>query len=229
MTRRAPTHRKPHTTQVGIDVVLFSIIDDALCVLLINRQWEPYAHVASLPGAFLRADETTQAAAQHVLRTKAGITRPVYMEQLYTFDTRGRDPRGDFPTVAYMTLVPHTAVPLGNSATTQEPHWVPVVRLPRLAFDHELIVRTAVARLRAKLEYTNIVYSLIPATFTLTRLQRVYEIILGHALDKRNFRKKYLSLGLIRATRGMERGGKQRPARLYRFVSRTPAQLKKFF
>lgn len=216
------------TTQLAIDVVLLSVIDDALSVLLITRQWEPFKHVASLPGAFLRAEETTLDAAHRVLNVKAGIPKPVYMEQLYTFDTSDRDPRGNFPTVTYMTLVPQDTVTFHETATAQQPRWVPVAKLPPLAFDHTLIIHTALKRLRAKLEYTNIVYSLLPKRFTLTQLQRTYEVIMGHRLDKRNFRKKYLSLDLVRATRVFERGGQRRPARLYEFRQRKPTEIHKF-
>lgn len=218
----------PFATQVAIDVVLFTVIDTALSVLLIKRQWEPYNQFASLPGAFLRKDESSHEAAQRILKEKAGIDSPVYMEQLYTFDASGRDPRGQFPTITYMTLVPHEGIHIASSPDIQEPHWVAASKLPTLAFDHSNIIRSAVHRLRAKLEYTNIIYSLLPKRFTLTQLQHAYEIIMGTKLDKRNFRKKYLSLDLIRATSTHERGGQRRPARLYEFKHRKPTELKKF-
>ena len=224
-----PKKLKPFTTQVAIDVVLLSVVDDRLCVLLVTRQWAPFDRFASLPGAFVRAGETTHDAAQRILHDKAGITTPVYMEQLYTFDASGRDPRGQFPTVTYMTLVPQDRIRIAQVPGSQEPRWTSVGTLPTLAFDHAAIVRYGVNRLRAKLEYTNIIYSLLPKCFTLTQLQRAYETIMGHRLDKRNFRKKYLSLGLIRATSAYERGGQRRPARLYEFKHRKPSELKKFF
>jgi 8-oxo-dGTP diphosphatase len=215
-------------TQVAVDVVLFSVVDGKLCVLLIKRSWAPYEGIDALPGAFLRAGETTVQTAQRVLHEKAGIPKPVYIEQLYTFDASGRDPRGQFPSVAYMTLVP-SDLPLAQAESSQQPHWTPLDHLGSLAFDHSGIIRYGLSRLRAKLEYTNVIYSLLPRRFTLTHLQDVYEQVMGKNLDKRNFRKKYLSLKLIRPTRSMERGGQRRPARLYEFVSRKPAELKKFF
>ncbi len=215
-------------TQVAVDTVLFSVIDGKLSVLLITRSWEPFEGFAALPGAFLHVGETTIQTAQRVLHEKAGISTPVYVEQLYTFDSSGRDPRGQFPSVTYMTLVP-SDLPLATTPSAQQPHWAPLDRLPSLAFDHAAIIAYALSRLRAKLEYTNVIYSLLPKRFTLTRLQAVYEQVMGRKLDKRNFRKKYLSLKLIRATAAMERGGQRRPARLYEFVSRKPTELKKFF
>lgn len=215
-------------TQVAVDVVLFSLVDGELSVVLITRQWAPFEGFASLPGAFVRPGESITRTAGRILKEKAGITSPVYIEQLYTFDASGRDPRGQFPTVAYMTLVP-SDLPLARAASAQAPRWVSVRKLPSLAFDHAAIVHYALGRLRSKVEYTNVIYSLLPRAFTLTRLQAVYEQVIGKRLDKRNFRKKFLSLKLIRATRRMEQGGQRRPAHLYEFISRRPSELKKFF
>ncbi len=100
--------------------------------------------------------------------------------------------------------------------------WLPVHRLPRLAYDHDAIAKAALDRLRAKLAYTNIVYGLLPAAFTLGELQRIYEIILGRTLDRRNFRKKLLASGLLRPL-DRQRRGAHRPAALYRFARRRPA------
>src|SRR3989344_3847150 len=102
-------------------------------------------------------------------------------------------------------------------------------KLPKLAFDHKLIVSYALKRLQAKLEYTNAVYSLLPNEFTFNELQSAYEVILGKKLDKRNFRKKFLLLGLIKAMSKKYSGKRQRPARLFHFVNRKPTELKKFF
>lgn len=216
-------------TQVAIDIVLFSVVDDALSVVLIKRQWAPFEGFAALPGAFLHASETTLKAAQRVLKEKVGLAHPPYMEQLYTFDASGRDPRGQFPTVTYMTLVPEGKLKFAQVPTAQEPRFVAVGDLPSLGFDHATIIGYALRRLRMRLEYTNIIYSLLPTTFTLTQLQQMYERVLGRRLDKRNFRKKFLSLGLVRATRRFDRSGHRRPARLYTFINRTPTELKKFF
>jgi 8-oxo-dGTP diphosphatase len=103
-----------------------------------------------------------------------------------------------------------------------EARWWPIDSLPRLAFDHAEIVETALTRLRAKLGYTSVTYALLPEEFTLTELQTVYEIVLGRALDKRNFRKKMLAAGILEATPRQKRDGAHRPALLYRFTKREP-------
>ena len=94
--------------------------------------------------------------------------------------------------------------------------------LPEMAFENDAVIDYALRRLRAKLEYSNVVYSLMPEEFTLTDLQRVYEVILGERMDKRNFRRRILSLGIVRPTSGRVQGGPHRPAQLYTFASRQP-------
>jgi 8-oxo-dGTP diphosphatase len=215
-------------TQLAVDVVIFTVIDERMQVLLIKRQWQPYESFWSLPGGFMRQNESTIQAAQRILHEKAGLTKDVYIEQLYTFDASGRDPRGNIPTVTYMTLIPQEQLTFSTSKKSQEPQFMALSKMPNLAFDHSTIIRYALHRLRSKLEYTNIIYSLLPKMFTLTDLQHAYETVLEKKLDKRNFRKKYLSLGLIRSTGKTQRGGQRRPALLYAFTARKPAELKKF-
>jgi 8-oxo-dGTP diphosphatase len=96
--------------------------------------------------------------------------------------------------------------------------WFPVRRLPPLAFDHQRIVDYALERLRNKINYTTVGFQLLPRQFTLTELQGAYEVILGRRLDKRNFRRKMLQLGILRDTLALTANGRQRPARLYTFT-----------
>ena len=175
----------------------------------------------------MQENETADAAAARILREKAGV-KDIYTEQLYTFSDLRRDPRGRVISITYFALVARDQINFKGS-DLQAPALLPMYHLPHLAFDHKQILVYSLERLRAKLEYTNIVYSLLTPTFTLTQLQQAYEIILDRKLDKRNFRKKYLSLGLIQATKQFERGGRRRPAVLYRFKAQEIEQLKKFF
>lgn len=213
---------------VTVDVVIFTIEDNDLKVLLLMRPQEPFRGYLALPGGFLLKNEKTQKAAERILREKAGISK-IYLEQLYTFDGPRRDPRGHVLTVSYMALAPRLEIGFETKNIVQLPLFASVKKLSRLAFDHEDIISYAWKRLQAKLEYTNVIFSLLPPSFTFNELQRTYEIILGKKLDKRNFRKKFLELGLIKPTRKFQRGTRQRPARLYTFVSRKPTELKKFF
>jgi 8-oxo-dGTP diphosphatase len=211
-----------------VDDVIFVLKEDQLQVLLINRVNEPFQHTWALPGGFLATDETTAEAARRILHDKAGVS-DVYVEQLYTFDGLERDVRGHIPTVAYYALVPEDKLKIANGGRTQQPTLYPVAELPALAFDHDTIIDYALSRLRSKLEYTNVAFSLLPPKFTFHQLQKLYETVLGHTLDKRNFRKKFASLELIEATGEKTGGGRHRPAELYRFKSQTPTEFERWF
>ena len=213
---------------VTADTVIFTIHEDTLKVLLIKRKNVPFMGFDALPGVFLLKDENAREAALRALKTKTGV-KVGHLEQLYTFDSKHRDPRGHTISITYFALVLENALKIKQSADLQSPELFPLNKLPRLAFDHKDIIGLALTRLRAKLEYTNVVYSLLPKYFTLSDLQEAYEVIFGRKLDKRNFRKKFLSLGLIRPTGKILKGARSRPARLFEFKFRRPAGLKKFF
>lgn len=200
-----------------VDSVIFQLIDAELFVLLIKRAQEPFKDMWALPGGYIAAGETTQEALSRVLKIKSGLATEDLrlIEQLYTFDTVDRDPRGHAVSVTYMGL--GTDLLPEGSKTIQNPQFFPVNNLPKLAYDHRAIIRYAHERLQAKLTYTNAVYALLGKFFTLTDLQSAYEAVLGHKLDKRNFRKKFLTLGLVAATNEYQREGAHRPARLYKF------------
>lgn len=219
------TYYKPSVTT---DVVIFTIEDGILKVLTVKRSNAPFKDSPALPGGFLREKETSEDAVKRILLEKAGVSG-VYTEQLYTFDGLKRDPRGPVISIAYYAIVPNDQIVINESEKTENPHFVAVDHLPKLAFDHNDIIKYAVERLQSKLEYTNISYSLLPNSFTLTQLQKIYEAVLSRALDKRNFRKKFLQLGLLEDTGKMDKKGRQRPARLFKFKKRKPAELKKFF
>lgn len=211
---------------VAIVVVIFTVRREGLSVLLINRAAEPFAGHWALPGGLLLANETLEAAAARRLGRETGVA-DVYLEQLYTFDAPAKSDTteqngGPRATVAYFALVDEGQVAL-EERTAWRPAWFVIVDLPRLAFANNAIVEYALQRLRAKLGYSNVAWALVPERFTLTQLQRVYEAILGRRLDKRNFRKRVLSLGFVEETSQFARSGAHRPARLYRFCSREPA------
>ncbi len=208
---------------VTVDVVIFTVVNKALKVLLVERANKPFLGSLALPGGFLRKGETSKKAAQRVVTEKAGVKniKDIYLEQLFTFDELGRDPRGQILSISYFALV-------DNAAIKSSGDWVGVKNLPKVAFDHKVIITYATQRLRNKLEYTNAVFSLLPKKFTLSQLQDTYEIILNRKMDKRNFRKKFLSLGLIKPAKELLTGARQRPAQLYSFISQRPVELKNF-
>lgn len=212
---------------VTTDIVIFTIEDGQLKVLLIKRENKPFKNYWALPGGFVHDNESPEQAAFRVLKNKAGI-KNVYIEQLYTFAGSGRDPRGNVITVTYFALTPVNKIEIKFNEG-QTPTFYPLKKLPKLAFDHSKIIHYALKRLQAKLEYTNVVYSLLPRYFTINQLQNAYEVILGQKLDKRNFRKKFMMLGLIKSTKKVHKGIRQRPAQLYQFIYHKPTELKKFF
>ncbi len=212
-----------------VDSVIFQLIDNELFVLLIQRNQEPFKGAWALPGGYNPAGETTHAAQARILRTKTGIeTKDLnYIEQLYTFDTVARDPRGHAVSVTYMGLGKEL-VPEGGK-TTENPQFYPVNTLLDTAYDHKDIIRYAHERLQSKITYTNAIRALLDPFFTLSQLQAAYEAVLGRPLDKRNFRKKFLSLSLITATTEYVKDGAHRPARLYKFKNKDLETLSRSF
>ncbi len=213
--------------RIASDIVLFTIEDGGLKVLLIERSGMPFQGKAALPGGFLWETESTLDTAVRILRDKAGVQK-AYLEQLYTFDKPGRDPRGLVLSVTYLALVDRASLAVEISPTTEQPTLYDVAHLPALAFDHAEILTYALTRLRSKLEYTNAVAALLPERFTFAQLQQAYELILDRELDRRNFRKKFMSLELIVPT-GEYIKAAHRPAELFRFGSAKPEELKRWF
>jgi 8-oxo-dGTP diphosphatase len=205
---------------VAVDVAVFTIDQGVLKAVLVRVSQGPMAGRWAFPGGFLGLDESPDAAAGRELRENAGI-EGAYLEQLYTFGGPDRDPASRVVSIAYLALLPRGSGPGPVSGKYAAIGMFPVRRLPLLAYDHARIGRMALARLRAKLEYTNIVFSLLPRGFTLGELQDIYEAILGRRLDRRNFRRKLFTLGLLTRLPGTRRG-QHRPASLYAFRQRRP-------
>jgi 8-oxo-dGTP diphosphatase len=201
---------------VTVDLVIFTIAANDLKVLLIRRDGEPFKGYWALPGGFVGIDESLEDAAARELQEEASV-KDVYLEQLYTFGEPQRDPRGRVISVAYFALMDseQQQVVAGSDAAAAE--WHSVFAPPSLAFDHRKILDYAVWRLRNKLEWTTVGYELLPRKFTLSELQRVYEIILQKPVDKRNFRKRILAQGEIKELNEIRTDGAHRPARLYSF------------
>ena len=207
---------------VTVDVVLLTIQGGVLQALVIKRANPPHRGRWALPGGFVGIDESLDDAARRKLDEEAGV-RGIFLEQLYTFGEPRRDPRTRVISVAYYALAAaervHAVVPTPEAADAR------FITIPdeldklSMAFDHRLILEVALERIRGKLEYAPIAFQLLPRTFTLTELQQVYEVVLGRALDKRNFRVRVLEGGQIEDA-GEVRRGSHRPAKLYRFTGK---------
>ncbi len=212
----------PHPA-ITTDIVVFTISSGGLKLLLIKRGQEPYRGLWALPGGFLEPDEGLSECAQRELREETGL-EGVYLEQLYTFGKPGRDPRERVVSVAYLALTPPREQPPEAASDAVAAVWHSPDDLPPLAFDHTGIIAIARKRLLSKLNYSSIALQFLPDTFTLSELQKVYEIVGSEQLDKRNFRKQITSMGVIEETDDQRRNGSHRPARLYRAVCRNHVQ-----
>lgn len=220
-------HQKYRFAVIATDVVIFTVLEGQLQVLLIAMKKDPYKGQWAVPGGLVGGGESVDASATRNLVQKTGVNN-VYLEQFFTFGKVHRDPFGRVVSVAYMALIPNEGVQLETTEEYAGVKWFPADRLPKMAYDHREMVATAVARLQEKVKNSNIVYSLLPREFTLTDLQKTYEAILGERLDKRNFRKKILVVGLVKATGRMDAGKANRPAALYTFARRTPQSVSLF-
>lgn len=199
---------------VTVDIILFTVKEDNLKALLVKRAIEPFKDMWAIPGGFIRMNESLEEAAKRELVEETNV-KDVYLEQLYTFGDPKRDPRTRVVTVAYFALVNSEKFKLKASTDVKDVRWFSMYELPELAFDHKKILEYALKRLRWKLEYTTLAFSLLPEEFTLTELQKIYEIIFNKKLDKRNFRKKIKALGLVKETTQYKEDVAHRPPKLY--------------
>lgn len=215
---------------VTVDVAMFTVLDDALQVLLVRRpadSAEPHPGRWALPGGFVNVDEdaTLLDCALRKLREKTGVVTP-YLEQLGSWGGAKRDPRGWSATHCFYALIPAQAMQLRGGANAAEVAWFEVESAlrKRLAFDHGELLAAAVARLRSKVEYTSLPAFLLEEPFTLPALQHTYEVVLGRPVDKSAFRKRMLDGGFMEEA-GMLAGGAGRPAMRYRLRDRSRAAL----
>jgi 8-oxo-dGTP diphosphatase len=200
-----------------VDNVIFGFDESDLKVLLINRIEEPYIDHWALPGYFVLPEEDLNTAARRVLKELAGIEN-VYLEQVKTFGAVDRHPAGRVITIAYYSLVKiANFTPRPDRNIAGEVQWFSISKLHQLAFDHREIIDECFQRLKRQVRVRPIGFELLPPKFTLTELQHLYEAILETKLEKRNFRKKILSMNLLIDLDEMQEGVAHRPAKLYQF------------
>jgi 8-oxo-dGTP diphosphatase len=222
---RAPVRQ--HHPWAAVDVVIFRVDGRALETLLVKIKHGSFRDRWAFPGGLVMLGESLDEAARRELLEKTPL-RDVYLEQLFTFGDPARNPARHVVSTAYFALLPASAATPQAGSKYAEAAWFDVARLPMLAYDHNRIAAVALERLRAKIAYTNVAYGLLPRAFTLAELQRVYEVIRGRPLDRRNFRKRVLEAGLIRPLRRYRRGA-HRPAALYSFRERRLTAARRIF
>jgi 8-oxo-dGTP diphosphatase len=207
--------------KVAVDTVIFALEQGRLKTYLVQLKAGPSRGKWAFPGGLVRVGELLDDAANRELRSTTGLVC-AHLEQLFTFGDPSRDPRSHVVSVAYMALISdpaRVAAPPGKYAAGG---WFEVPdQLPPLAYDHTQMAHYALARLKSKLEYTNIAAFVLPQSFTFKELEDLYAAILGRSLDRRNFRRRILAMDLL-SKLPAKRRGPHRPAALYSFQKHRP-------
>ena len=211
-----PFQQEIYKSAFSVDNIIFGFDHDVLKVLLIKRSQDPFGGQWALPGDIVKPTEDLDHAAIRVLQELTGL-RDVFLEQVYTFGKVDRHPRGRVITIAYYSLINIGKVEIAPASFAQEVKWKEVRSIETLAFDHLDIMKTCLSRLRQDLTLQPIGFELLPEKFTLTELQKLYEVILEQDLDKRNFRKKILNMNILNTLHELQSGVSHRPAKLYSF------------
>lgn len=210
---------------VSVDCVIFGFEKNQLKLLLTKRAIEPYLGKWAFPGGFIQEDETADECALRKLSEEAGLSN-IFLEQLYTFSELNRDPRGRVISVAYFALVKPTEYILEAGLDIDAVQWFNLKEVADLAFDHQQILSVAVERLKGKIRYQPIGFELLPTQFTLPELHNLYETVLQRSIDRGNFRKKMLSMGLLMDHSDMQKDRHARAAKIYSFDKVKYEQLK---
>lgn len=208
----------PTKPYAATDVGIFKFEDGKLMVYLVELTIETYKGRLALPGTLILETEDLEATVRRAYREATNKSN-AYFEQVYTFSAIDRDPNRRVISTAYMAF-PDKDEAFTPSSKYSSGAWYYVNDVPPLAYDHDHILNMCAKRIAAKLNYTTIALLLLPPEFTLTDLQSVYEQGLGETLDKRNFRKKVLSMDIIEPTGRKRKGEQSRPAMLYKAVKR---------
>jgi 8-oxo-dGTP diphosphatase len=209
-----------------VDCVVFGYEEEEMKVLLIERDIEPYKNVWALPGGFVRINETLEEAAIRELKEETSVEN-IYLEQLYSFGALNRDPRERVVTVSYYALVKLSEHKAKGGTDAADAKWFSMSNLPKLAFDHKEIIEIAFARLQGKVRYEPIGFELLPKKFPFSAIEHLYETILQRKIDRRNFRKKMLSMGIIKQLEVQQENVSHRKGFYYSFEKKEYEKMKK--
>lgn len=211
------TFTKEYNNYVETLISIFTIDKGELKVLLMRKKTEPYKGYWILPGNYLKNSETLEDNITDTVLDKTGILN-VYIEQCYTFSSLLRNPDGRVLATSFIGLVDSKSVEIKRENRSDiESQWFSIDTIPKVGYDHEDVIKRNKEYLKKKIVNSNVLKSLFPSDFTLPELQKVYEQLLGKDLDRRNFRKKFISFNLIEDTDEKNIGYNGRPAKLYRF------------
>lgn len=212
--------------KVAVDAVVFGYDQErGISVVLIKRKIEPYKAMWALPGGLVLNGEALDQAVHRELLEEAGIDVK-FLEQLYSFGSPARDPRNHVISISYFGLVRPSDFELVARTDAEDVAWFNIAKLPTLAFDHKKIVETAIKRLRGKITYEPVGFELLDKEFPFSDLENLYQTLLGQPIDRRNFKKKISSLGILEELNRTVQRGAGRPARLFRFNRKKYFELK---
>jgi 8-oxo-dGTP diphosphatase len=212
--------------KVSVDAIVFGYDQEhGVSLLLIKRKYEPFQKSWALPGGLVLNDESLEEAVRRELREEAGIDVN-YLEQLYSFGKPQRDPRNRVISIAYFGLIRPGDYQLSAQTDAEDVAWFSIKKLPRLAFDHKLIIDTAIKRIQSKISYEPIGFELLNEKFPFSDLEKLYSALLDREIDRRNFKKKIMSLGFLEELKETIQRKSGRPAHLYRFNKKKYFELK---
>lgn len=212
--------------RLSVDAVVFGYESGKISILLIKRKYEPFKGQWAIPGGFVLTNESLESAVERELREETGVEIN-YLEQLYTFGNPNRDPRNRVVTVAYFGLVKSNTFKIMTSTDAEEVQWFDIAKIPSLSFDHNEILTSAITRLRGKITYEPLGFELLDTKFPFSDLEKLYTTLLGREIDRRNFRKKILSLNILDELEEKVSKGSGRPANLFKFNQKGYFKLKK--
>ena len=205
-----------NTVFVEVLTNIFTVEKGKLKILLARKNTEPYKGYWELPNKILSNEETLEETKEKILEETIG-TSNIYTEQNYTFSKLDRNPNNRILATSYIGLIDSKTSEIKKKKNENNWEWFTINELPKIAFDHKEVIENATELLKTKLVSANILKKLFPSDFTLPELQEIYENIMNKKLDRRNFRKKFINLGLIEDTGYKSEGRSGRPAKLYRF------------
>lgn len=207
----------PDTMRVAIDLVIFNIINNELCVLVVKRAENPYKGSRCLPGGFVKNNETVEQTADRVLYKETHIVC-THIKHLGVFSDPQRDPRWRTIGVGFYTVIYESSLVPAPGINQQDALFIPIIQIPKLAFDHDIIQKHAYTKLQHDIETTDFVKHFLPKYFTLNQLKTYCEILMSRTFEKRNFMKYVHQRFQIKRTSRKEQYVKHRPAYLYKFV-----------
>lgn len=212
--------------KVSVDAVVFGYDQDqGISVLLIKRKYEPFKKMWALPGGLVLNNESLNDAVNRELKEEAGIDVN-YLEQLYTFGAPDRDPRNHAISVSYFGVVRPSDFQIVAKTDAEDVSWFNIKKLPKLAFDHKKIIDVAIKRLRGKITYEPVGFELLEKEFPFSDLEKLYQTLLDQEIDRRNFKKKIMGLGILEELDTTIQRKSGRPARLYKFNKKKYFELK---